>query len=191
MILIKQPLALAVMAAAVLSPALASENPGAHVHGQASMQIALEGKRIDVIFETPAANLVGFEYEPKTGAEHKAVAEARQWLKSTPLVNTAASTCRVEQAAVSAFHDNNEGHHDEHHHSDHHEHERHQEVGESHSEFEVSQLLVCDSAPAENVVTLLLTQYPAITGLSIDWVSENGQGNTRLEAGETLVQLSR
>jgi hypothetical protein len=203
--LVKHSLALAVMAATFLNPAHASENPGAHVHGQASMQVASEGKRIDVIFKTPAANLVGFEYEPKTGAEQKAVAEARKWLTETPLVNTAASACRVEQATVNTTHDkNNHNEHGDHHgHDDHHEdhkgeghhedeeHDHQAEETDSHSEFEVSQHLVCNGVPGENLMTPLLTRYPSINSLSIDWVTENNQGGTRLEAGSTEFRLSR
>ncbi len=185
MILIKQSLALAVIAAAVLDHAHASENPGAHVHGQASMQVASEGKRIDVIFNTPAANLVGFEYKPKTGAEQKAVAEAREWLTATPLVTTAASTCRVEQASVSTTHD--KGNHNEHHE----EHDHQAEETDSHSEFEVFQHLVCNGVPGENLVTPLLTRYPSITSLRIDWVTENNQGGTRLDGDSTEFRLSR
>lgn len=195
------PLALACLSAAVFTPALAAENPGAHVHGQASMQVAVDGGRIDVIFETPAANLVGFEYKPATGAERIAVEEARQWLERTPLINTADSACRVEQASVSNSHDDHQGHedhgeHEEEHHDDHGDHtgghnKHHQQTDASHSEFEVSQLLVCDATSNQNLVTPVLTKYPAITALSVDWVNKDGQGNTRLEAGESRIRLGR
>lgn len=196
-----RPFALACLSAAVFIPAFAAENPGAHVHGQASMQVAIEGERIDVIFETPAANLVGFEYKPTTGAERKAMEEARQWLESTPLINTADSACRVAQASVTSSHDDHQDHdnhgvQEEEHHDHHGEHtgehnEHHQQTDESHSEFEVSQLLDCDATSGQNLVTPVLTKYPAITGLSVDWVNEDGQGNTRLEAGESMIRLGR
>ncbi|MEX0604757.1 MAG: DUF2796 domain-containing protein [Marinobacter sp.] len=197
MIFTRRPLTLAFLSAVIFTPTFAAENPGAHVHGQASMQVALEGERIDVIFETPADNLVGFEYEPKTEAERKAVEDARQWLTSTPLVNTAASDCRVDQASVSTSHDNHKDHRN---HDDHGKHEdeahpdghgHHQKEAESHSEFEVSQRLICDGIEDANVVTPLLTKYPSITALSIDWVTENSQSNIRLEAGETRISLDR
>lgn len=189
MLFIQRSLSIIVIVITAFNPALASQNPGAHVHGQALLQVALEGERIEVVFETPAANLVGFEYKPGTDAERKLVAEVRQWLKSTPLVNTAASTCRVEHASVSTTLDQDT--HYKHGHDEHEGEHGHDEDADSHSEFEVSQQLVCNVAPGENLVTPLLSRYPSINTLNIDWVTANAQGSTRLETGGTGFRLTR
>lgn len=142
-------------------PIQAADNPGVHSHGQAQLQVAVEPPRIDLMLVSPAANLVGFEHQPRTEAQNQAIESARDWLGSNPLVNSAGG-CRLVEAKVSdgfdmagqkpgtehhqgGHKDHHKEHHKEHHkghhkdhHKDHHEgdyrghHEEHH--GEHHGE---------------------------------------------------------
>lgn len=67
-------LALSGLPAAVLAA-------GAHQHGVAMLDIAVEARRIVVQLDTPLDNLVGFERAPRTDAERKRVDEAIARLK--------------------------------------------------------------------------------------------------------------
>jgi hypothetical protein len=77
-------------AAAILSAALgpASVSPPAaahgraHEHGVATLQIVLDGATLQVNFETPLANLVGFEHAPRTAAQKSAYAQAAGTLRA-------------------------------------------------------------------------------------------------------------
>lgn len=54
---------------------------GKHEHGIATMDIAVDAKRIVVQFDSPLDNLVGFERAPRTDSERKRVDEAVARLK--------------------------------------------------------------------------------------------------------------
>ncbi len=54
----------------------------AHVHGVAALDIAIEGKTVTAIFESPADSIMGFEHLAKTPAEIKKRDEALAKLKA-------------------------------------------------------------------------------------------------------------
>lgn len=58
-----------------------SHSHGAHVHGDAKLQMALEGQRLDVIFEVPQQDVLGFEAETLTEAQKKTQAKATKKLE--------------------------------------------------------------------------------------------------------------
>ena len=45
----------------------------AHVHGDARLQVAVDGERLTLEFESPLDNLVGFERAPRTDKERSAI----------------------------------------------------------------------------------------------------------------------
>ncbi len=45
----------------------------AHVHGAAKLAIAVDGQKVSFDLDTPAEGIYGFEHEPKTPADKKAV----------------------------------------------------------------------------------------------------------------------
>jgi len=55
---------------------------GAHVHGVATLSVALEDHTLNVEFESPAVNLVGFEHAPADDRQRQAVAQAAQQLRN-------------------------------------------------------------------------------------------------------------
>ena len=46
---------------------------GAHVHGQAKLDMAVDQNQLLVMVQAPAESFLGFEYQPKTDAEKKKV----------------------------------------------------------------------------------------------------------------------
>ena len=61
---------LGICLAAVSAGALAH---GPHVHGTAELRVAVENNRVDIEFDSPLENLLGFEHVPKTEAQRTAV----------------------------------------------------------------------------------------------------------------------
>jgi Protein of unknown function (DUF2796) len=55
---------------------------GAHVHGTAKLNIAVEERTATVEFEAPAASIIGFEHKAKTAAEQRKQAMALDLLKN-------------------------------------------------------------------------------------------------------------
>ncbi|HJU30553.1 MAG TPA: DUF2796 domain-containing protein [Hyphomicrobiaceae bacterium] len=75
---------------------------GAHEHGRGTLNIALEGTRVSLELEVPAADIVGFERAARTRKEKAAVEKATAQL-SAPLslfAFPAAAACRVAEAKV-------------------------------------------------------------------------------------------
>ena len=66
------------------APLLAQEAHGhkAHVHGDASLDLAIEGQTLTAIFESPADSIMGFEHAAKTPAEKKKQDESLARLKA-------------------------------------------------------------------------------------------------------------
>lgn len=51
----------------------AAGEPAAHVHGAASLQVAIDGKNLTLNLESPLNNFVGFEHAPRTEKQKAAV----------------------------------------------------------------------------------------------------------------------
>jgi hypothetical protein len=92
--------ALALFAAAAVSDEI--ETHGTHEHGVAVLNVGIEASRVEIEFESPSINVVGFERAPKTEGEHAAVAQAEQQLGDGQrlFVLTPAAECRLLSAGV-------------------------------------------------------------------------------------------
>ncbi len=77
-----RPLARAALWLALAAPLAALAQGLAHVHGVATLDIAVEPRRIVVMFATPLDNLVGFERAPRTDSERRRADEAVARLKA-------------------------------------------------------------------------------------------------------------
>lgn len=176
----------------VAPAALAANNPGAHEHGHARLQMAVEENRIDLMFDSPAHNLAGFEHEARTEGEKNQLAEIQRWLETTPLLNTKADNCRVRAAAVELggkMDAHSEGHHE--HDDGHHGHDEHRHEETTHREYGVSQQLECDRIGAnEEFMSALMDRFQNLEELTVEWVSPSGQGSARLTPTERTFTFS-
>lgn len=90
---------------ALAAPALAEgHGHDAHVHGEGSLNLVQEGNAVLIELEVPAANIVGFEHDPRTDAQNAAVAEAVATLRngSGLFAFPAAAKCRLAHAGIRA-----------------------------------------------------------------------------------------
>ena len=55
---------------------------GKHVHGEVTINVALEGNSLAVELNSPALHVVGFERAARSPEEQRVVSEANTWLKS-------------------------------------------------------------------------------------------------------------
>lgn len=127
---------------------------GAHVHGIAALNLALEGQEVHIELDSPAANIVGFEHAPSSEADHAALDKAVATLKDGDRLfkfNDDAG-CRVETVNVASglLDEEHEGHTDEkpgehpHEEKEGHDHEQHEHEGEAHSDIEAAYHFECD-----------------------------------------------
>lgn len=66
----------------LLSSTVLAKGLGKHVHGAIKLEIAVEGKTIEIELDGPAESFIGFEYLPKTENEKKTFKDAESlWTK--------------------------------------------------------------------------------------------------------------
>ena len=189
------------------STAFSSDHDGqhSHVHGAAELMVALEGNSVEIMLESPAANIVGFEHKATSAEQIAAVEQAEALLKQPLTLFALGGQCRVselelnmdavEPEAHEQHHDHEqqdddshqEKHHDEHKH-DHDEHEEahdQKEQDSSHGEVGAHYHFKCQNSDQIDSITINLGQYfPAIESLSVAWVTENGQGAMTLNKSQ-------
>lgn len=81
---------LALVAILFSGHALASK-PGAHVHGEAKLQVIQDGNAVTINLESPLHNLLGFEYAPRTDKQKQraqamadTLRQSETWFVLTP-----------------------------------------------------------------------------------------------------------
>lgn len=77
----------------------------AHVHGLATLNIALDGQQLELQLASPAMNIVGFEYQPSSVADHHAVTEAERQLKNVQTLFTLTSAAHCSLTSMTLEHD--------------------------------------------------------------------------------------
>lgn len=75
-----------------------AHEPGAHVHGRAALEIAIDGATVQVNLNSPLDNLLRFEHAPRNEKERQAVkAMASKFNQADSLfIFTPSAQCRVE-----------------------------------------------------------------------------------------------
>ncbi len=114
---------------------------GTHVHGEALLNVVVDGSDVVIELESPAANIIGFEHAPKNAEQEAAVETAMASLaRGNDLFQwPSGGLCRLMGAAVESPFDEAQGeeghgekdhhhggdhdeHHDDHHDEDHGDH---------------------------------------------------------------------
>jgi len=95
---------LSMMLAFAPSAVFGHEEHGAHVHGQARMEVAVEGEGFSVHLESPLHDLVGFEHAPRTAKERAAVKAAVAQLRQPVqlILATTAARCQPDKTYLSS-----------------------------------------------------------------------------------------
>src|SRR6185312_12056972 len=101
-------------------PAFADEAPhrqlGPHVHGQGTLDIAIEGKKVEMELVAPGMDIVGFEHVASTNDQKAAVEKAKAKLTDVLSVFKlpAVAKCKAETSNVEnrkeVHHDGDEDH---------------------------------------------------------------------------------
>lgn len=132
-------LAVAGLIAAPVHAEPAQRQHGAHVHGVATLNLALDGDHLYLELDSPAANLVGFEHPPGDVNEWQAVDQALEALRAGQdlfLPSPAAGCWLVSAEVEDPWHDDKEHDHDHeagaHHEEEHAEHDH--DAGERHED---------------------------------------------------------
>jgi len=200
-------LTLAIMLAAASSRARAGEqrHHDAHVHGIAHLNAAMEGTSLHLEFTSPAANIVGFEHQPRTQEQKDGVRKAKEKLEegSKLFIPPAEAQCRLSKSSIKtdiehdAKHEHeHEGEHekDAHHEKgddDDHEHHKVNEDGHSrHSEFEAEYRFVCQHPEKLSQVDVMLIQaFPGIEHIEVQLLTGTKQSAQELTKKNNVMKF--
>ncbi|WP_313519017.1 DUF2796 domain-containing protein [Pseudomonas sp.] len=146
---------------------------GKHEHGVAALNVALEGKTLEIDLESPAMNIVGFEHAASSDSDKAKVAAAHALLEKPLALFSlpAAAGCSVtEQELESPLFGNAKAH--AHHDDDGDEHASHE-----HSDVDAEYKLSCATPEALKALDLsaFFSQFPATQKVNVQLIGPNGQ----------------
>jgi hypothetical protein len=145
---------------------------GAHVHGTATVNIAVEESTATVEFEAPAESIIGFEHKAKTAADQRKQATALDLLKNTigsMLIFESGLGCRLSPTSLDVVRQSDE----------------HAEV---HGVFAVK----CDSPlPGSKVRFAFSKAFPAIRTVNMQVVAATQQVGATIKQDRGEVEVPR
>jgi len=152
-----------------------------HEHGAAKLMMVMEGEKLQVEFEVPSESLIGFEHFPKSQNNRKNFNESIKILSdpsklfSMPIK---AECLLVGMNVSQSLFSNEEEHgHDE------------SEKSEIHSEFESNYYWNCQHLDEiDSIGTQLMSFFPRIEEIRVNWISNNGQGSLELESKDDRIK---
>ena len=166
----------------------------AHVHGEATLNLVIDGNELLLELESPAANLLGFEHAPQNQAQKQQLKKTQSLLSEVDsLVELSSLNCQLVSAEIDMpYADHKSDHHDSHdHHDDHHE-QHHDTEAAEHSEIHAQYSLNCPAGkPIEQLTLPLFQHFPGLEKLQVMWINGNQQGVSRLTANNSVLILNR
>lgn len=168
---------------------------GAHEHGVASLNVALDGQTLELQIDSPAMNFVGFEHAAKSDADKAKVAAAKAELeKPIELFGLTAGACQVtKQELESPLFGDHDHHHDDaaHDHDHDHDHADADEHEHEHSDIEASYQLSCKQADALKQLDLseLFKRFPATQKIQVQLIGPSGQQGAELTAAQPRLNF--
>jgi hypothetical protein len=184
--------ALAFFALSLSSPGSADETPhrhhGPHVHGEAHLNIGIDGQLLLVTLEAPGMSLLGYEHPPHDDPERAAYRKTVDALNAPAswLAGTDSAACELQSAEVAphgfgADANDHSKNHDDDEHGDH-----------DHADFDASYRYRCHAPLALHVLDVrLFALFPALHKINVDLVLPDRQGSQVLTPQSTSIALSK
>ena len=171
----------------------------AHVHGASDLMIAIEGNDIEIEFESPAMNLVGFEHKANSAKDKATVQQTVEILnKHSSVFSISGSSCKLVDSSVDVSsllesHNKHRGHEDHGHKNGHdhdkHDHDEHSD-SETHSEITASYHFQCeDLNRLASMDVDLFKDFAGIHEINVMWLSESKQGAATLTSKNKTVSF--
>jgi hypothetical protein len=153
---------------------------GAHEHGAAELDVALDGSTLEIELRSPAMNLVGFEHAPSSEADKRKVTEVRKQLEQADALFglPAAAGCTLAEVDLESplFEGTS------------HEHEEHDS---QHSDIHAQYRYSCSSPQSLPGLDLqgLFQAFPGTEKIQAQLISPNGQRGAQLDAGQARADF--
>jgi hypothetical protein len=182
---------LALAAFILVSPALADgpqhRQLGPHVHGQGTLDIAVEGKKVEMDLVAPGMDIVGFEHVPSTDDQKAAVEKAKKKLTDVLSVFKlpAAAKCKADAANVESrkeAHQPGEKDPDE---------AEESLPGHEHSEFHATYAITCEAPESlTGLETVYFTNFAGAQLLNVNVTTSKGQTQAQMTRAKPTLDLS-
>lgn len=95
---------IAVIPSLIGAPIVSAHEPTAHVHGRATLEVAIEGGSVQISLDSPLDSLLGFERAPRTEKERQSVREMSRKLRQSDhaFVFSPQSQCRLDSVQLES-----------------------------------------------------------------------------------------
>jgi hypothetical protein len=168
---------------------------GKHEHGVAQLNVALDGKTLELEMDSPAMNFVGFEHAATSDADKATVATVQAQLKQPLqlLALPASAQCSVQSVELSSplFGDapkaeDDHEHKHEHADGDHDEHE-----GHHHADIDAHYQLSCEQPQDLASVDFapLFKRFPGPQKIQVQLIGPSGQQGAELTAANPTLNF--
>ena len=163
-----------------------------HEHGAAIIKMVMEDEKLQIEFEVPSESLIGFEHFPKSQSNRENFNKAIKVLSdpSKLFSQPIKAECLLVGMNVSqSLFSNEEEHgHDESEKEEEHGHDE-SEKSEIHSEFKSNYYWNCQHLDEiDSIGTQLMSFFPRIEEIRVNWISNNGQGSLELESEDDRIK---
>lgn len=148
-----------------------------HVHGEGQLTLVIEGKMIAITLTTPAESIFGFEHIPTSEQEKSQYAKALATLNTPAKLFDFGATahCKAASQTVDSPFDSND---------------QSKASASSHSDINAEYNFECAQPAALKKIDLpLLTLFPGLRTLKVDYVTENAQGSQTLSSSTIELTL--
>ncbi len=194
-----------VMISILAVPAFAEEehrHADAHQHGHGSVNIAVEGNRIDIELEAPGSDIVGFEHVAETQDQKKELTAAKTKLADVlSLIKIIGpANCNVDKAAITF---GTQGHDEGEHGKDHEAHEDHadadhaKEAGKDgdadadHAEFHATYQINCENTgQIKGMAFDYFKAFPSAQELDVSVVTAKNQTKFEVTRDKPEIALT-
>ena len=152
-----------------------------HEHGAAKLMMVMEGEKLQIEFEAPSENLIGFEHFPKSRSNRENFNKAIKILSNPSQLFSIPikAECLLIGLNVSQSLFSTE---EEHGHSE-------SEKTKMHSEFKSNYHWNClQTDEIESIGNQLMSYFPRIEEIRVIWIAKNSQGSLKLESNNDRIQ---
>ena len=163
---------LIVGALAILPASASAHEPGAHVHGVAKLQVAVDGNTLTLSLESPLDNLLGFEHLPRSEKQKAAVRNMAERLNQagkiflpTPAAQCATVSVKLESPVLE-----------------------HATSGDGHNDLDGDFVFRCERPDAlRGLEVRLFEAFPNLRRLDVQVATPRGQVAARLAPGQRRI----
>jgi hypothetical protein len=170
---------------ATISTTTIAQAQTAHQHGVASLNIAIAKQNLIIELQTPADNILGFEFMPKTDQQKQKLSDSLSLLKQADSLFEIAKLagCSLKLVQIDNPFESEKAHDKEHKKHDEHD---------THTNFKIHYSYSCQQADKLSKLnaTGLFNHFPNFETLNVQWVNEQKQSATTLTKEDDSVNFN-